>query len=150
MAGGTVLARRTIRLRGGDIAYVDHGGGGEDGGVRAPVALFVHGVLVNADIWRNVIWDVADVRRCIAPDLPAHGASPAGEDADLTLNGHAAMLDELCGRLGVDQVDLVANDTGLRGALPGTRSHTDADELRRARQLPPRVVPAVRGARRGR
>ena len=46
-------------------------------GAGAPAALFVHGVLVNADLWRNVIWDVADMRRCIAPDLPAHGATPA-------------------------------------------------------------------------
>ena len=77
-------------------------------------ALFVHGVLVNADIWRNVIWDVAHLRRCIAPDLPADGASPvpAAEAADLSLHGLAAMLDELCGRLGLAQVDLVANDTG--------------------------------------
>ena len=57
----------------------------------APAALFVHGVLVNADLWRNVIFDVADLRRCIAPDLPAHGATPAGSpDADLSLNGLAA------------------------------------------------------------
>jgi pimeloyl-ACP methyl ester carboxylesterase len=52
------------------------------------------------------------VRRCIAPDLPAHGASHAGDAADMTLNGHAAMLDELCDALGLDQVDVVANDTG--------------------------------------
>jgi pimeloyl-ACP methyl ester carboxylesterase len=88
------------------VAYVDHGP------TDAPAALFVHGVLVNADIWRNVIWDVADVRRCIAPDLPAHGGTPAGAAADLTLNGHAEMLDGLCCHLGLDQVDVVANDTG--------------------------------------
>ena len=102
----TILPRTTIELRDGDVAYVDHGAA--DG----PAALFVHGVLVNADIWRNVIWDVADVRRCIAPDLRAHGTTPAGQGADLTLNGHAAMLDELCARLGLDEVDVVANDTG--------------------------------------
>ena len=92
------------------MAYVDHG----DGGAGAPAALFVHGVLVNADIWRNVIWEVADMRRCIAPDLPAHGATPAPAQgtADLSLNGLAAMLDELCERLGLAQVDVVANDTG--------------------------------------
>jgi pimeloyl-ACP methyl ester carboxylesterase len=102
----TILPRTTIALPDGDVAYVDHGA--TDG----PAALFVHGVLVNADIWRNVIWDVADVRRCIAPDLRAHGATPVGDGADLTLNGHAAMLNELCSRLGLDQVDVVANDTG--------------------------------------
>jgi pimeloyl-ACP methyl ester carboxylesterase len=111
----TLLPRRTIRLSGGDLAYVDHGD--RDGAEDAPVALFVHGVLVNADLWRNVICDVADVRRCIAPDLPAHGASPVppadgATPGDLSLNGLAALLDELCEQLGVDRVDVVANDTG--------------------------------------
>jgi pimeloyl-ACP methyl ester carboxylesterase len=104
----TVLPRRTIGLSRGELAYVDH----VDGRAVA-AALFVHGVLVNADLWRNAMWDVADLRRCIAPDLPAHGATPAGDaDADLSLNGLAAMLDELCERLGLEQVDVVANDTG--------------------------------------
>jgi pimeloyl-ACP methyl ester carboxylesterase len=111
----TVLPRQVVSLSVGDIAYVDQGDG--NGGQDAPAALFVHGVLVNADLWRNVIWDVADVRRCIAPDLPAHGASPVsdgsdGATPDLSLNGLADMLDELCERLGLNQVDVVANDTG--------------------------------------
>lgn len=106
----TLLPRRTINLSLGDVAYVDQGDGDGD----LPAALFVHGVLVNADIWRNVIWEVADMRRCIAPDLPAHGATPAPDDprADLSLNGLAAMLDDLCETLGLVQVDVVANDTG--------------------------------------
>jgi pimeloyl-ACP methyl ester carboxylesterase len=111
--GTTVLPRTTIGLGGGDVAYVDHGDPAD------PVALFLHGVLVNADLWRNVIWDVADVRRCIAPDLPAHGATPAprgtGAAQQLTFNGLAATIDELCTRLALEQVDVVANDTG--GAL---------------------------------
>jgi pimeloyl-ACP methyl ester carboxylesterase len=109
-AVATLLPRTTMSLGQGDVAYVDHG----DGDAGALAALFVHGVLVNADIWRNVIWDVADMRRCIAPDLPAHGATPVAEDVatDLSLNGLAAMLNELCERLGLAQVDVVANDTG--------------------------------------
>ena len=109
-AVATLLPRTTISLGQGDVAYVDHG----NGNASAPAALFVHGVLVNADIWRNVIWDVADMRRCIAPDLPAHGATPASEDAatDLSLDGLAAVLNELCERLGLARVDVVANDTG--------------------------------------
>jgi pimeloyl-ACP methyl ester carboxylesterase len=103
----TVLERKTTDVDGERIAYIDGGDGG------APAALFVHGVIVNADVWRNVIFDVADLRRCIAPDLPAHGASPVpGADADVSLNGLARMLDGLCDRLGLDQVDVVANDTG--------------------------------------
>lgn len=111
----TVLPRQVVSLSGGDLAYVDQGDG--NGGHAEPAALFVHGVLVNADLWRNVIWDVADVRRCIAPDLPAHGGSSAfagsdGAAPDLSLNGLAALLNELCERLDLDQVDVVANDTG--------------------------------------
>jgi pimeloyl-ACP methyl ester carboxylesterase len=106
----TVLPRQIAELSGGPVAYVDQGDR------SAPAALFVHGVLVNADLWRNVIWDVADVRRCVAPDLTAHGGTPIPEQGatgdDLTLHGHAARLDELCGYLGVDQVDVVGNDTG--------------------------------------
>ncbi len=104
----TVLPREVVELSGGPVAYVDQGE------PDAPVALFVHGVLVNADLWRNVIWDVADVRRCIAPDLLAHGATPVPAEGavDLSLHGHAARLDELCAHLGIDQVDVVANDTG--------------------------------------
>jgi pimeloyl-ACP methyl ester carboxylesterase len=103
----TLLDRRFARVLGEDIAYVDAGG------QRRPAALFVHGVLVNADLWRNAMFDVADMRRCIAPDLPAHGASPVGGDAaDLSLDGLARTLDALCGELGLDQVDVVANDTG--------------------------------------
>jgi pimeloyl-ACP methyl ester carboxylesterase len=103
----TVLDRRTAAVDGERIAYIDAGE------TDAPVALFVHGVLVNADVWRNAIFDVADLRRCIAPDLPAHGASPRpSEEADVSLTGLARMLDGLCDRLGLDQVDVVANDTG--------------------------------------
>jgi pimeloyl-ACP methyl ester carboxylesterase len=102
----TVLERKDAVVDGEHIAYVDAGDGDT-------AALFVHGVLVNADLWRNVIFDVADLRRCIAPDLPAHGASPVpGSTADVSLTGLARTLDGLCDQLGLDQVDVVANDTG--------------------------------------
>jgi pimeloyl-ACP methyl ester carboxylesterase len=98
------MARQSVTLSGGEIAYADQG--------KGPTALFVHGVLVNADLWRHVVDGVADMRRCIAVDLPAHGASPAGPDADLSLNGLASMLEELCAVLELGRVDLVANYTG--------------------------------------
>jgi pimeloyl-ACP methyl ester carboxylesterase len=106
----TVLPRQTVSLRQGDVAYVDH----RPDGTERPTALFVHGVLVNADIWRNVIWEVGELRRCIAPDLPAHGSTPLpeGDGADVSLKGLADLLNELCEHLGLTQVDVVANDTG--------------------------------------
>jgi pimeloyl-ACP methyl ester carboxylesterase len=98
------LDRQMISLSGGDLAYADYGSG--------PSALFLHGVLVNADLWRNVLPALADQRRCIAVDLPAHGASPCPPQADLSLAGLASLVEELCAALDLGQVDLVANDTG--------------------------------------
>jgi len=88
----------------GDIAYAERGTG--------PCALFVHGVFMNGYLWRHVIERVADLRRCIAVDLLAHGATRTREGADLSFAGQAKMLDALCVSLNVDQVDLVANDSG--------------------------------------
>ncbi len=103
----TVLDRQFATIDGERIAYVDIGER------TAPAALLVHGVLLNADVWRNVVFDVADMRRCIAPDLPAHGASPVGSDtADVTLHGLARMLAGVCDHLELARVDVVANDTG--------------------------------------
>jgi pimeloyl-ACP methyl ester carboxylesterase len=88
----------------GDIAYVDRGDG--------PVALFVHGVFLNNHLWRHVIDRVADMRRCIAIDLLAHGATRTSPDQDVDFTAQAAMLEAVCAALELDQVDLVANDSG--------------------------------------
>jgi len=88
----------------GDIAYTERGAG--------PAALFVHGVFLNGDLWRPVIDRVADVRRCIAVDLMAHGVTRTRPDQDLSFDAQAAMLAALCDRLELDQVDVVSNDSG--------------------------------------
>ena len=68
-----VLERKTVDVDAQHIAYVDAG----DTGV--PPALFVHGGLVNADLWRNVIFDVADLRRASPPISPLMGPAPRPE-----------------------------------------------------------------------
>jgi pimeloyl-ACP methyl ester carboxylesterase len=88
----------------GDIAYSDRGSG--------PAALFVHGVFVNGYLWRHVVERVADQRRCLAIDLLAHGATRTPADQDVSFSGQARMLEGFCARLGLEQVDLVANDSG--------------------------------------
>ncbi|MEU8142882.1 alpha/beta hydrolase [Nonomuraea sp. NPDC048901] len=85
-----------------DISYVDVGDG--------PVALFVHGVGTSSYLWRNVIAELRDERRCVAIDLPLHGGSAPRDD--LSIPAMAEAVEELCAELGLDQVDLVANDTG--------------------------------------
>ena len=99
---------RDVRVNGATIRYHDTGAG-------API-VFVHGVLVNSDLWRKVVPLLADRHRCIAPDLPlgAHQLPTTGR-ADLSPPGLAKLIDQFLARLDLEDVTLVANDTG--GAL---------------------------------
>jgi pimeloyl-ACP methyl ester carboxylesterase len=96
--------RRSIETPAGRIAFVDRGEG--------PVALFVHGVFLNADLWDGVIDGVSDVRRCIAPDILCHGHTQERPDTDVSFAGQARALVQLLDALDVSKVDLVANDSG--------------------------------------
>lgn len=95
---------RTVDTRFGRIGFAELGDG--------PVALLVHGVFLNGALWRHVMEEVADIRRCIAVDLLAHGASTASDREDLSFDAQADMLLALVDALGVRQVDLVGNDSG--------------------------------------
>ena len=78
--------------------------------------MFVHGALVNADLWRKVVPGLAKDHRCIAPDLPLGShqrAMPA--DADLSPPAAAKLIADFIAALDLDGVTLVGNDTG--GAL---------------------------------
>jgi pimeloyl-ACP methyl ester carboxylesterase len=99
-----VLEKKGADTPFGKIAYVDWGQG--------PIALFVHGVFVNSYLWRYVIERVADLRRCLAIDLLSHGDSPARADQDVSFRAQAGMLEAFCQSLGIDRIDLVANDSG--------------------------------------
>jgi pimeloyl-ACP methyl ester carboxylesterase len=101
--------RRTVRLPQGVIAYRERGEGG-------PV-VFVHGLLVNADLWRAVVPAVADAGfRCLAPDWPLGSHElPMPPDADLSPPGLADLIGGFLEALDLSDVTLVANDTG--GAL---------------------------------
>ena len=96
--------RHTAATRSGEISYLDIGAG--------PVALFVHGVATNAYLWRHVMDALSSQRRCIAVDLPLHGQSPVTAEQDLSLAALAAGLEDFCEVLGLNGIDLVANDTG--------------------------------------
>jgi pimeloyl-ACP methyl ester carboxylesterase len=88
----------------GSIAYRERGSG--------PVALFVHGVFLNSYYWRHVIDRVCDLRRCVAIDLLAHGATEVAADQDVSFGAQAEMLGNFCDELGLDEVDLVGSDSG--------------------------------------
>jgi len=101
--------RRVVDTPSGRIAYVEHGTG--------PVALFVHGVLLNGFLWRHQLAGLADVRRCIAVDLLAHGATTIDPAQDVSSTANAAMLVQFLDALGIEQADVVGNDSGGGMAL---------------------------------
>src|SRR5262245_31978666 len=95
---------RNAQTPSGRISYIEQGSG--------PVALFVHGVLLNKHLWRHQLAHLSDIRRCIAVDLLAHGETDIAENQDLSVTANAEMLEQFLDRLGIAQVDLVGNDSG--------------------------------------
>ncbi len=98
-----------LELSAGTVDYRDTGGDG-------PVVVLLHGLMMDASLWDQVIDDLAADHRCVAPTLPL-GAHRHGmrADADLTLPAIARLVDELLARLSLSDVTIVGTDTG--GAL---------------------------------
>ncbi|HET6918677.1 MAG TPA: alpha/beta hydrolase [Jiangellaceae bacterium] len=96
---------REVDLPAGRIRYSERGQG--------PPVVFVHGLLVNADLWRAVVPQVAKAGlRCIAPDWPFGAHRLPVPDADLRPPGMAALIAAFLERLDLADVTVVANDTG--------------------------------------
>ncbi|MFC5740577.1 alpha/beta fold hydrolase [Dyella tabacisoli] len=96
--------QRYVETLSGNISYVEHGSG--------PVALFVHGVLLNGYLWRHQLAQLGGLRRCIAVDLLAHGNTEISATQDVSVTANAHMLAQFLDALKIDQVDLVGNDSG--------------------------------------
>src|SRR5262245_36644564 len=98
------VTKHSVVTPSGRIGYTEAGTG--------PVALFVHGVLLNCHLWRHQLAALSDLRRCIAVDLLAHGETQIAPDQDVSATANATMLKEFLDALEIDQVDLVGNDSG--------------------------------------
>ncbi len=97
-------AKHSVQTASGRISYLEQG--------KGPVALFVHGVLLNGHLWRHQLVGLSDIRRCIAVDLLAHGATEIASGQDVSVTANAKMLKEFLDALDIDKVDLVGNDSG--------------------------------------
>jgi pimeloyl-ACP methyl ester carboxylesterase len=100
----TLITTHSVETPSGRISYASAGSG--------PVALFVHGVVLNKHLWRRQLAGLSDVRRCIAVDLLAHGDTEIAPDQDVSVTANAKMLKDVLDALKIDQVDLVGNDSG--------------------------------------
>src|SRR5467141_347676 len=100
----TTSTIRSIEIPSGRISYTEAGSG--------PVALFVHGVVMNKHLWRHQLSGMSDIRRSIAVDVLAHGDTEITPDQDVSVTANAKMLKEFLDALNIEQVDLVGNDSG--------------------------------------
>jgi pimeloyl-ACP methyl ester carboxylesterase len=116
-----------IELPQGQIRYR---AAGPPASERPPV-VFVHGVLVDGELWTPVAGLLAQQGvRSYAPTLPmgAH-RTPMDADADLTPRGVARLVLDLIAALDLWDVTLVGNDTG--GAITQFVLDTDPDRIGR-------------------
>ena len=100
----TLIRTHSVETPSGRISYASAGSG--------PVALFVHGVVLNKHLWRHQLTELSDIRRCIAVDLLAHGDTEIEPDQDVSVTANAKMLKQVLDVLKIDKVDLIGNDSG--------------------------------------
>jgi pimeloyl-ACP methyl ester carboxylesterase len=95
----------TIELPQGTIRYRDSGEG-------KPL-VFVHGLLVDGLLWRKVTPLLEDEFRCIVPDWPLGSHRVAlSRSADRSPRGMAHLVADFLEAMELEEVTLVANDTG--------------------------------------
>jgi pimeloyl-ACP methyl ester carboxylesterase len=99
---------RELELSQGKVRVFEAGTG--------PPIVFIHGLLVNANLWRKVVPTLAPDFRCVALDLPLGSHTLAiPESADLSPPALADLIADAIEAMGLEDVTLVGNDTG--GAL---------------------------------
>jgi haloalkane dehalogenase len=109
-------------VEGLEMAYVEVGDGD-------PI-VFLHGNPTSSYLWRNVIPHVADLGRCIAPDLVGMGDSdplPDSGPGRYRFVEHRRYLDGLLAQLGVtEDVTFVIHDWGSALGFDWGNRHRDA------------------------
>lgn len=95
-----------VQTSAGTVHYHDTEGHG-------PVLVFLHGLLMDDTVWRNVVPSLADRYRCVVLTLPLGGhRQPMHPEADLSLAGLGRLIGEILERLDLRDVTLIQNDWG--------------------------------------
>jgi len=112
---------KTAMLPEGKVSYLDRGEGDP--------LLFVHGLLVNGQLWKGVADRLEGSFRCIVPDWPMGSHRTAlNPGADLSPPGIAGLIAAFMDALELDRVTLVGNDTGGAMSQIFTAAHPDRVE----------------------
>src|SRR6266496_2374089 len=110
--------RRRVPVLDSEMACIDTGTGD-------PV-VFLHGNPTSSYLWRNVIPHVAEVARCLAPDLVGMGESGRAPAGSYRFADHARYLDAWFDALGLQRnVTLVMHDWGSALGFHWARRHPE-------------------------
>ncbi len=111
----------SVALDQGTIHYRDEGEGDP--------LVFVHGLLVDGRLWRNVTPPLVRAHRCIVPDWPLGSHRTAlAPGADRSPRGVAHLIADFLDALELERVTIVANDTG--GAISQILASEHPERLR--------------------
>lgn len=117
----TSYTKKSTTVDSRKMAYVDEGQG--------DCFLFIHGNPTSSYLWRNVIREVVDKGRCVAPDLIGMGDSEKLENPGpdrYTFAEHSAFLDGFIDAVLPDEpVWLVIHDWGSALGFDWARRHPD-------------------------
>ena len=109
--------RRRLDVLDSHLAYVDVGAGD-------PIVL-LHGNPTSSYLWRNVIPQLTDSGRCLAPDLIGMGRSGTAAGGRYRLVDHVRYLDAWFEALDLRRVTLVVHDWGSALGFHWARRHPE-------------------------
>jgi haloalkane dehalogenase len=109
--------RRRLDVLDSHLAYVDVGAGD-------PIVL-LHGNPTSSYLWRNVIPQLTDSGRCLAPDLIGMGRSGTAAGGRYRLVDHVRYLDAWFEALDLRRVTLVVHDWGSALGFHWGRRHPE-------------------------
>ncbi len=99
---------RTVKIDGLDIAYREAGPPG------APTILLLHGFPTSSHMFRNLIPELADRYRVLAPDYPGFGnsAMPAVDEFEYSFDTLARVVDKFTRAVGAETFVMYVQDYG--------------------------------------
>lgn len=109
---------RYVEVLGARMHYI------ESGPRQAPAVLFLHGNPTSSYLWRNILPQVAQHARCIAPDLIGFGKSDKPAIA-YRFEDQVRYVDAFIEALGLGRVTLVIHDWGSALGLNWARRHPE-------------------------